>query len=117
MYGKNFGFPKMYFFPNSSPLCTQTVACCGFDIYFFLLLLRFSFFIKTNNTQLSSEQIHNKMNRGVGTVKFQVKQLKKIPDEFANLLNFLHFQPLISGEAVASPASPVPTPLHGLSLN
>ena len=49
--------------------------------------------------------------RGVGTVKFQVKQLKKILDKFANLLNFLHFQPLISGEAAASPASPVPTPL------
>ena len=52
------------------------------------------------------------MLRGVGTVKFQVKQLKKIPDKFANLLNFLHFQPLISGEAAASPASPVPTPLE-----
>ena len=50
-------------------------------------------------------------DRGVGTVKFQVKQLKKILDKFANLLNFLHFQPLISGEAAASPASPVPTPL------
>ena len=49
--------------------------------------------------------------RGVGTVKFPVKQLKRIPDKFANLLNFLHFQPLISGEAAASPASPVPTPL------
>ena len=33
---------------------------------------------------------------------------KKIPDKFANLLNFLQFQPLISGEAAASP---VPTPL------
>ena len=40
-----------------------------------------------------------------------MKQLKEIADKFANLLNFLHFQPLISGEAVASPASPVPTPL------
>ena len=37
-----------------------------------------------------------------------MKQLKKIPDKFANLLNFLHFQPLISGEAAASPIS---TPL------
>ena len=44
--------------------------------------------------------------RGVGTVKFQVKQLKKILDKFANLLNFLHFQPLISGEAPASPVPP-----------
>ena len=52
------------------------------------------------------------MSRGVGTVKFPVKQLKRIPDKFANLLNFLHFQPLISGEAAASPASPVLTPLY-----
>ena len=41
-----------------------------------------------------------------------MKQLKKILDKFANLLNFLHFQPLISSEAAASPASPVPTPLN-----
>ena len=54
--------------------------------------------------------------RGVGTVKFPVKQLKRIPDKFANLLNFLHFQPLISGEAAASPASPVPTPLTSAHL-
>ena len=40
-----------------------------------------------------------------------MKQLKEIADKFANWLNFLHFQPLISGEAAASPASPVPTPL------
>ena len=41
---------------------------------------------------------------------------KKILDKFANLLNFLHFQPLISGEAAASP---VPTPLvsNDLKLN
>ena len=55
--------------------------------------------------------------RGVGTVKFPVKQLKRIPDKFANLLNFLHFQPLISGEAAASPASPVPTPLTITPIN
>ena len=49
--------------------------------------------------------------RGVGTVLFRVKQPRI-------LLIFLHFfpqklvcQPLISGEAGASPASPVPTPL------
>ena len=35
---------------------------------------------------------------------------KKIPDKFANLLKFLQFQPLISGEAPDSPDSPVPTP-------
>ena len=43
--------------------------------------------------------------------KISGEAAKKIQDKFANLLNFLHFQPLISGEAAASPASPVPTPL------
>ena len=40
--------------------------------------------------------------------KISGEAAKKIPDKFANLLNFLQFQPLISGEAAASP---VPTPL------
>ena len=40
--------------------------------------------------------------------KISGEAAKKIPDKFANLLNFLLFQPLISGEAAASP---VPTPL------
>ena len=42
----------------------------------------------------------------------------------SNIANFLHFfskklvcQPLISGEAAASPASPVPTPLKRMLLN
>jgi len=73
----------------------------------------FSFYLRERKKDENSYYRY----RGVGTVKFQVKQLKKIPDKFANLLNFLHFQPLISGEAAASPASPFPTPLYRYKIN
>ena len=63
------------------------------------------FFISLKSNELYTHEINGSLDQGVGTVKFQVKQLKTYR---LNLLNFLHFQPLTSGEGAALP---VPTPL------
>jgi len=51
------------------------------------------------------------MNRGRGTSFFPVKHEKLPPSYIQDAKNFSVVKPLNSGEAVASPASPVPRPL------
>ena len=49
--------------------------------------------------------------RGVGMSFFPVKHEKFLPSYIQDAKNFSVVKPLNSGEAVASPASPVPPPL------
>ena len=60
--------------------------------------------------------IVNKICRGRGTSFFPVKHEKLPPSYFQDAKNFSVVKPLNSGEARASPASPIPRPLYILYI-